>query len=270
MSQSNYIWGTNSDEQRRLSEQVELYRSEASSLLDQLQIPTGSRAIDLGCGPLGILDLLAESVGPQGEVFGVEREARFVEVARDLLADRRLDNVQIIQGDATKTNFPGESFDIAHERLLLIVVPEPQKVIGEMIRLVKPGGIVALEDVDNCSWVCDPPHPAWPKLYKTFETLYRQEGKDPNIGRRLPRLLNEAGLENVGYKAHTRFNKPSDFHQHQLLHFINLYRERITKLDLLSDQELLDLYEQLSAHLADPATIVISPLLVQAWGYKRR
>jgi SAM-dependent methyltransferase len=267
-SSSAYVWGTGLTEQQRLLQQVELYAPEAHWLLDRLNIMPGSRAIDLGCGPLGILDLLSDRVGPRGEVFGVESEARFVDLAKRLVAERQLQNVRVMPGDATATGLPDKSFQFVHARLLLIVVPDPTKVVTEMVRLVEPGAAVAIEEVDVATWECEPPHPAWTRLFQVFATVYALDGMDLRIGRRLPGLLRAAGLQNVGYEVHARANGPADFHQQQLLVFIKLFWQRIIELELVAKSELKSLFEQLEAHLADPGTIVVSPLLFQAWGYR--
>jgi SAM-dependent methyltransferase len=154
-------------------------------LLDQLEIKSGERAFDLGCGPLGILDLLSKKVGPQGEVVGVEWESRFVELAKGVMAGRKLANVKVMVGDATATQLADQSFHLAHERLLLIVVPDPMKVIFEMVRLTQRGGVVVVEDVDISSWFCEPAHPAWTRLFSAFEAVYGRDGKDLWVGRRL-------------------------------------------------------------------------------------
>jgi SAM-dependent methyltransferase len=267
-SEADYVWGTGSVEQQRLLKQIELYVPEASWLLDHLNIRPGSRAIDLGCGPLGILDLLSERVGPRGQVVGVEWESRFVEMAKGLLAERGIENVQVTVGDAKATGLAEHSFAFVHERLLLIVVPDPMAVIAEMVRLAEPGGIVALEDVDVGTWICEPPHPAWTRLFAAFEAVYNRDGKNLRVGRRLPGLLRAAGLDNVGGKAHTRLNGPGDFHQEQLLVFVKLFWRQIIDAGLINEDELESRFRQLQAHLADPGTLVVSPLLFQAWGYK--
>ncbi len=267
-SASEYVWGTNLTEQQRLIQQVELYVPEASWLLDHLQIRRGSRVVDLGCGPLGILDLLAERVGPEGEVLGVELESRFVEMAKGLMTERKLDVVRVIQGDAAATGLPSDFSDLAHGRLLLIVVPEPERVVAEMVRLVRPGGVIAVEEVDVYSWICEPSHPAWTRLFNAFETLYREDSKDPRVGRRVPRMLRAAGLDKVDCNVHARVNGPGDFHQEQLLLFVKLFWQRIIERGLLQEEELQTTFEDLRRHLADPGTLVVSPLLFQAWGYK--
>jgi SAM-dependent methyltransferase len=266
--ETEYVWGADPVEQKRLLEQTELYKPEACWLLDRLNLQPAARAIDLGCGPLGILDLLAERVGPQGQVVGVEFEPRFVEMAKRLAAVRKLNNVTVLGGDATGTGLPGNSFHLAHARLLLIVVPSPERVVAEMARLVRPGGAVAVEEVDICSWICEPPHPAWTRLFAAFETIYQQDGKDLKVGRRIRGLLRAAGLKDVGVNTHCRVNGPGDFHQEQLLLFIKLLRGQIIARELLQEGELNTLIDELAAHLHDPGTLVVSPILFQAWGYK--
>jgi SAM-dependent methyltransferase len=268
--EAEYVWGTGLTEQQRLFQQIELYVPEARWLLDRLEIRPGARAIDLGCGPLGILDLLSERIGPMGEVVGVEWESRFVEIAKELLAQRKLGNVRVMVGDATATSLEENSFQLVHERLLLIVVPDPMKVIFEMVRLAEPGGIVAVEDVDVGSWTCEPPHPAWTRLFAAFEAVYTRDGKNLRVGRRLPGLLRAAGLEKIDGKAHARLNGPGDFHQQQLLVFVKLFWRQIIGAGLINEEELKTLFDQLERHLADPGTLVVSPLLFQAWGYKRQ
>jgi SAM-dependent methyltransferase len=202
-------------------------------------------------GPLGILDLLAERVGPQGQVVGVEFEPRFVEMAKRLAAVRNLNNVTVLGGDATGTGLPGTSFHLAHARLLLIVVPSPERVVAEMARRARPGGAVA--------------------LFAAFEAIYRQDGKDLKVGRRIRGLLRAAGLKDVGVNAHCRVNGPGDLHQEQLLLFIKLLRGQIIARELLQEGELNTLIDELAAHLHDPGTLVVTQeRLLSLRSYSRR
>ena len=267
-SEADYVWGTGDAEQQRLLKQIELYIPEATWLLDHLKLEPGSRAIDLGCGLLGIVDLLAKRVGPGGEVVGIEWEPRFAGLANALLKERGIVNAHVAVGDATATGLPSNSFRFVHERLLLIVVPDPRLVVAEMVRLAKPGGIVVLEDVDVGMWTCEPMHPAWEKLFAAVDRVYSKDGKDLRIGRRLPGLLRDAGLVDIGCKPHARVNGAGDFHQEQLPIFVKLFWRRIVDDGSIGESELETLFQQLQAHLAHPATMVISPTLFQAWGWK--
>src|SRR5262249_61824089 len=102
------------------------------------------------------------------------------------------------QGEPPNPGMPRPSFDLAHARLLLVNVPEPMGVINEMTRIVRPGGWVALEEVDWLSWVCEPMHPAWKRLLEINAEIWGKRGMDVYVGRKLPRMLMQAGVAHTG------------------------------------------------------------------------
>src|SRR5947209_19401470 len=161
MSQANstaYIFGSTLAEQRRLVAQADEFETQARWLLDHIGIQPGWRVIDVGCGPLGILNLLSERVGQGGEVVGLEYVPRFAAKAETEIARRSLSNVKVVQADALSSGLQRNSFDFVHERLVMINIPAPETILSEMIGLVRPGGALAVEEVDDASWLCHPPH----------------------------------------------------------------------------------------------------------------
>ena len=90
-----------------------------------------------------MLDLLSGRVGAKGKVIGLERDQSTARLARKFVADRQLRNVEVLEADAKSTCLPRASFDVVHARLVLVNVPEPQRVVEEMIALARPGGVVA-------------------------------------------------------------------------------------------------------------------------------
>jgi ubiquinone/menaquinone biosynthesis C-methylase UbiE len=124
--------------------QAEVYAEEARQLLDLIEIGPGAHAVDVGCGVLGILHLLCERVGPDGRVVGVDRSSRMIEAARGVSTERGL-VVELAEQDATGLSLRSESFDLVHERTVLLNVAEPQKVVVEMARVARRGGVVAVQ-----------------------------------------------------------------------------------------------------------------------------
>jgi SAM-dependent methyltransferase len=223
----SYPLGGTQTELGRLLTQAEAYEPQANWLLDQIGVQPGWRAVDIGCGPIGILNLLSKRVGRRGTVVGLEREARFVDMAKAKLAKRGLVNVQMVEADALKTGLEKESFDLVHERLVMINISARDEFLAEMLSLLRPGGIAALEDVDNVSWLCQPAHPSWDILLNAFHTVFHADGGDGFIGRRLPVLLHAAGVQNIQVKITVETPALGDYRRTHLIALIDSIREKV-------------------------------------------
>jgi len=265
---ASYPLGGTQTELQRLLAQAEVYEPESKWLLDQIGIQPGWCTVDVGCGPIGILNLLSHRVGPQGSVVGLEREPRFVEVARAEIAKRGLRNVSVVQADALNTGLEKNAYDLVHERLVLLNISARAALLTEMLSLLRPGGTVILADVDNVSWLCQPPHPSWDVLLNAFHTVFHAGGGDGFIGRRLPALLRGAGVQDVQVKVTVATPKLGDYRRTHLLSVIDSVRDKIIVSGLLDEFQLNKHREALLRHLNDPAAVIIDKLFVQSWGRK--
>ena len=262
-----YVLGSSDPERQRLIRQARNYAGAASWLLEQAGVAPGWRAVDLGCGPIGIMDLLCDRVGAAGETVGVDSAARMIAMARDVAAELELTNLTLVEAEATGTGLERASFDFAHARHLLVNVPDPERVVAELAALVRPGGIVALEELDWVSWICQPPHPAWDRLRDALRDFRARRGLDVYMGRRLPGLLRGAGLGEVRFRATCPAYIDGVGDDHTLLvTFTKLHGTELVADGLLTAGELASLVAELEAHLADPATITFYCLFCQAWG----
>ena len=263
-----YPMGGSQIEKQRLLSQAAAFEPQAKRLLEQIGIQPGWRAVDVGCGPIGILDLLSERVGPQGLVIGLEREPLFCEMAREEVLLRALKNVKIVQGDALSTGLEKQSFDLVHERLGLLNVQDRAAFLAEMVSLLRPGGTIVLENIDSVSWVCHPTHRSWDALRDALYTAFHGIGGDAFVGRRQPELLREAGIQNIQMKIEVAAPKPGDHRRTQLISLIDSIRGKVVSMGLMSETELNGHREALLNHLANPSTTVIDELFVQCWGEK--
>ena len=263
-----YLLGHSQVEERRLRMQAEELREESASLFDRIGICAGSRAIDLGCGPHGVLDLLSERVGATGQVIGVEQDAGSVRIARRFIADRAFKNVEVLQGDATATRLPAGTFDLVHARLVLVNVPHVETVVREMVRLARPGGVVASHEADYLSHFCDPPLRAWDRLFEVFREYSAANGIDLFVGRRTHRLFREAGL--IDIEVHPVIHIYPHGHNRRAIfwHFLRNVRDRVLERKLISESEFNELTAELKEHLDRPDALVVSHLFFQVWGRK--
>ncbi|HSS08947.1 MAG TPA: methyltransferase domain-containing protein [Acidimicrobiales bacterium] len=261
-----YALGSNPAESARLRRQSEELRPYSAELLDRVELKSGQSAIDLGCGPTGIIDLLSERVAPSGRVVGLDADPTHVAMARQFADDRALHNVEIVEADARHTGLPSGSFDVVHSRTLLVTIPDPAAVVAEMVRLAKPAGWVASLEADTEHALCYPAHPGFERICEIFDAAFRRNGADPFIGRRLTELYREAGLEDIGVEAKAAVHPAGDSRRTIRLDLVRSMRPMIFEMGLAEEHELDELDRAARQHLADPNTLIMPSLYFLAWG----
>lgn len=263
-----YFLGYRSAEQARLQRQAGELAADSAWLFDRLGSLDGARVLELGCGPRGCLDALSERVGSTGSVTGVDRSEEAVELARELVARRKLANVEVVCGDARDTSLPPDSFDLVAARLVLVNVPAPEEIVAEALALARAGGVVAFHEAVWPVHTLDPPLAAWDRLYEILRAYATSNGIDVFVARRLPRLLREHGALDV--KANPIVHTYPVGHGRRMLalQFVENLAERVLAEELVTESELAELSAELKRHLEDPETFVISPIFIQAWGRK--
>jgi SAM-dependent methyltransferase len=263
-----YALGSSPDESARLQRQADELAADSASLLDRVGLRPGQSAIDLGCGPRGILDLLAERVAPAGRVVGLDANPAHTAMAAEFAAGRGLSGVEIITADASNSGLATGSFDLVHARTLLVNLPEPAAVAAEMVRLARPGGWVACTEPDTEHALCYPPHPAYDRLCEIFTVAFRRNGADLWIGRRVPELLRQAGLSDVQVEARVQMYPPDNSRRTIRVDMVRSMRSQVLQMGLASAAELDELEAAARAHLTDPHTVVVHGLLFQTWARK--
>lgn len=264
---ASYLLGHDEAEADRLRFQAEDLASDTRWLLDQIDLRPGGRAVDIGCGPQGILDLLSEKVGPSGKVIGIEQSQATAERARQFAKSRGLENVEIVRANANHSGLRRASFDFIHARLVLINIPEPQKVVDEMAALARIGAIVASHEGDWHGWICDPPSAARDTLFEICDSYARDIGIDLAIGRKSHRLLRAAGLEDV--RVHPTIRSLGHGHPRRgiFLEFLRNMRARLLAHGAIAEDEFERLTAELARDLDDPHRLLCHPYFL-AWGRK--
>jgi SAM-dependent methyltransferase len=255
-----YLLGRSEAEETRLKRQIASFAPDSDAQLERIGIRSGERVIDLGCGPGGVLDLLGKRVGPTGSVLGLERSARFVEQARRFVDDHALPQVKVVEGDAYGTGLPRASFDGGHMRLVLINVPEPERIVQELVSLVRPGGWVASFEADFVSHICDPPLPAWNHLVDAYVAYAAAEGIDLFIGRRIHNLFRAAGVVDIDVDAVVHVYPAGHQRRPILLDFIDNVRDNMVERGIYAPEDLDRDMRALKHHLSNPEVLVTSQL----------
>jgi SAM-dependent methyltransferase len=246
----------------RLRVQAEALAADAEIMLGRIGVGPGWRCLDLGCGPGGIVGLLARRVGATGRVVGLDADAAFLDYARR----DKPSNAEFIQGDAYRTGLAAASFDLVHVRFLASTAGAPQGLLSEAMRLAKRGGRVAFQEPDVSSLKCFPPHPAWQRLCDAIAAVFTAIGGDTRIGQQLYQLLRAAGLKDVDYRPFVVGVRSGDAMTDFLPSTAESMRGALLEHRILTSPELDAALAECRAHLAQPDVVFSLYTTVQAWG----
>jgi ubiquinone/menaquinone biosynthesis C-methylase UbiE len=166
---------------------------------DLLQVEEGHLVLDVGCGLGDDVQALARRVGCTGRVVGVDCSETMVAEARKRVAGLNLP-VELRVGDARHLEFAANTFDGCRAERVFVHLSRPEQVLGEMVRVARPGARLVVFDVDWETLVVDAPDRTITR--KVLNFLCDSSGSRW-IGRQLRRLFLEAGLTEIGVLAET-------------------------------------------------------------------
>jgi SAM-dependent methyltransferase len=191
---STYPLGNSDAEHARLIRQAEYLQPLTERLFREAGIRAGQRVLDLGSGVGDVAMLAATIVGPSGFVVGIERDPVSITRARSRIVEAGLQNVRIVEGDATSFCVH-ESFDAAVGRFILGFLPDPIAVVRSVAAAVRPGGIVAFhEPAWTPTFAVAPQLSLWTAAASLVRDTLNRSGADTDIGLALHRVFRQAGL----------------------------------------------------------------------------
>jgi ubiquinone/menaquinone biosynthesis C-methylase UbiE len=182
----------------RLAEQARVIDAGTERLFREAGIAEGMRVLDLGSGAGDVALLAARLVGSGGAVVGLDSSPEAIQAARERAERAGIGNVEFVQADLRDLvdirDSPRGPFDAVVGRLVLEFTPEPSQVLAEASRLVKPGGIVCFQEVDNWYTWAYPETELWEQLRTCFMQALSRSGIEPRMGLLLYKTFTDAGL----------------------------------------------------------------------------
>lgn len=189
-----YLLGYTQAEAERLARQHSRFYDVTERAFRGAGIGTGQRVLELGSGAGDVTMLLAEIVGPTGEVVGIEQNPDSIALAQARVKDAGVANVRFLQGDVASV-IEGKSFDAAAGRFILMFVPDPVAVLRSVKRQLRSDGLAVFLEVSWHTTLKLSEHlPLWHAgVTAIHETLLRSKAR-PEMGIELYRAFLDAGL----------------------------------------------------------------------------
>lgn len=263
-TKGEYVLATGNAAAYRLQLLHSLYGPGGRRVLLEAGVQPGMRVADLGCGVGMATSLLSELVGPKGHVVGVDFSGAQIEHARQRLS--HLSNVSFVEASASDTGLPRESFDLVYCRFLLIHVTEPELVLSEMRNLLKPNGILVVEDGDLSSAGSVPP-----TVLDIFGTLWGRLGPSRGVDYTLGSNLFQRVLAANFSQPEITFNQPviARGESKRLLELsVAEAGPGFVAAGLISSEELDRAVIEMRRLADDETVLAIMPRMSQVWARK--
>ena len=257
-----YLMAGQMTELDRLQLQSRVWEPAGQRLLDWLGDGAGRRALDVGCGCLGWLRLLSRWTGPSGRCTGTDIDDQMLTAAGQVISGQQLGNVDLVRDDLFHSSLPARSFDLVHARFQLAPLGRFGDQLAAYRRLLRPGGLLVLEDPDTSSWHYHPGAPAAQRLIDLILEAFRAAGGDFDAGRREYQLLAGAGLQ-PEVRAEVVALPPGHPYLQLPVQFAASLRPRL--LTLTGQDRLDGCLQAARAELAQPARWGLTFTLVQTW-----
>lgn len=174
-------------ERERLERQAGALWQDELAFLRKAGLQPGARVLDLGCGNGRVAARLAEAE-PGAIVVGVDRDA-------SILPKDPAPNLVFQCAEAGRLQDALGTFDLIYARFLLQHVPDPGYVLRDATRHLVSGGRLVVVDSDDALLLVDPPDPELDTLLARARQAQHLSGGDRCVGRKLPRLFMDAGLQ---------------------------------------------------------------------------
>ena len=266
LNPDGYVHARDVNEYQRLRDQALMWQRATEEVLDRIDLRPGMSCLDVGSGPGSVMRLMADRVGPQGRVTGIEIDGR---LGSQALADLRAQGgaaFELMEANVLELDtVPGAPFDLTFCRLLLMHLQEPVMALEKMYLWTKPGGTVVAQEFDFGAIAVEPPCPAMAEFNRLFEGVFRAHGRNLRAGRQLPAQFEAAGLGLPdGTLAEVKFLPLKDMAQM----LIGVYQGLFAAAAQLgiADAAKADAFRADMAEAAsDGRYFCLTPILIGAW-----
>jgi SAM-dependent methyltransferase len=230
----------NAGERERLALMSRLLDPLHRHYVEQLEIGSGARTLEVGCGNGTVSAWLARRIAPNGRAVALDLDLS--------LLDAREPNLELREGDIVASAVAPADFDLVTARAVLHHVPDADAAIANIVASARPGGAILLIEPDFLPVSVSEPADVR-SFWDGWLAWSRAQGIDYTIGRRLPAALAALGLDRIEATAHTElYNGGSPWADYWTRTVIEL-RDDLVRSGALQERAV----DAFLAHCAEPS-----------------
>jgi SAM-dependent methyltransferase len=232
-------------------------------------IRAGMRVLDVGCGSGDVTFLLADLLGAEGSVVGIDRDTAALAVASGRTLHARGAKIDFVLSNLT--TLPGSlgDFDAIVGRRVLMYQADSIAAVRALAANLRPGGVMVFQEHDTTMVPASlDSFPLHRQATQWIQTMIQREGADLHIGFNLYRIFTHAGLVGVNVRAECLVQTPE--HASGLGHIVRTCLPRIVERGVATAEEIEieTLQQRLDAERAGSSGIYIGDVAFGAWARK--
>jgi ubiquinone/menaquinone biosynthesis C-methylase UbiE len=258
-----YILGTDTEELNRLGTQHQVWASEAQQGWLKAGFTRGNTLLDLGCGPGFCTRELAYIAGDEGKVIGIDKSEHYIKFLNEMSSSHGL-NIDARGTDFNDMILEDNSLDGLYCRWALAWISNPKEILQKVLAALKPGGKMVLHEYYD--WTTHQIEPQLEHLTYAIKRCYNsfkeQEG-DIDIGRHLPKMLEDIGMKITGTRPMAKMARPSNATWLWPKSFYNIYFPKLVELGYLSQKECDLALKDHQTLEDDSSSTLVCPLLIE-------
>ncbi len=270
MTGKEYVLGTDAAELERLGLQHQLWLAQAASVWERAGFGLGARILDVGCGPGFATIDLAERVGPTGRVVAVDISQRYLQHLEQRAKARGLTNISTAVSSVDRLLIGESGFDGAYARWVLCFVQRPAAVLQQVARRLKRGGRFVIQDYYRYEAITIAPQSeAFRRVFRAVHKSWEARGGDPDIGCRLPGLLERAGFEVKELTPIVRLARPGSPLWEWPDSFFDIYLPMLVKSRLITAAQERAFRREWAKRSRDEGAFFTSPPMIEIIAVKK-
>jgi SAM-dependent methyltransferase len=223
-------------------------------------VKAGWSCWEIGAGGGSVARWLAQQVAPGGSVLATDLETKWMPAEPGA--------VRVERHDVAADPVPENAYDLIHARLVLIHLPERDRVLATLAAALRPGGWLVVEDFDKGFDDATQPATADEAIVRfvnhAFNQMLARRGGDPGYARTLPHRLVQAGLNQVGAEGRLVFARGGSPAAGVQVANLQQVGGQMAARGLATREDI----NRAISLLEDPALIWAMPMMISAWGQK--
>lgn len=237
-----------------LNIQHQILEERSMEQLHKAGLQEGSIVWDIGCGSGAMTECIAKVVGPKGHVYAMDISEEQINTTKIHLTNAGYQNVSYMVGDIDACDTSDlDKADIVHCRFLLMHVKNPADVLRRMANLLKPGGVLCVQESSMNSLVDTCGNEAVGQFHQLLIKYGQQRGNDYNIGRKIPDLCSGLGCFSKIDFYETKLDATQKIAQNLIVSRVEEVRSRLVEAGVASNAEIDDIKNDMIKSFQKPA-----------------